>query len=406
MTIAIDCRALQDPLGGGVAEYTRNLVEVLLLEDKENEYVLFMTGMQGSFSRRGFVQVTHLRYPNKILNFCMRFLKWPKLDRMLQRRTGKKIDVLIVPNINFLSVSSACPYILVVHDLSFELFPEFFSLKRRLWHKAIQPKKLVQNARTVIAVSEHTKRDIVELYRVAEDKVRVMYPGSAQSQDCADRLRPTNCTDNVSAESAAVGISAIRKKYHLPEHFILYLGTLEPRKNIEGLIQAYELLFYKLQAISYKLPHLVIAGRPGWLYQNIYRAVAQSTAKDRIHLIGAIAEEDKAALYKAASLFVYPSLYEGFGFPPLEAVSCGVPVVASASSSLPETIGDAALLVDPTNVANIAHGMERILADKELRNRCIEKGYEAVKKFTWERTAKEILALIANPPLSPLVKGG
>ncbi len=388
MVIAIDCRALQDPLGGGVTEYTRHLVDALLVHDTKNEYVLFTTGARAvrggtSYQASTRCHLVHLHYPNKVLHFAMRFLKGPKLDRLLERRIGKKIDLILFPNINFISVSSTCHYLLVVHDLSFKLFPEFFSLKRRICHVLVQPQKLIHGARTVIAVSEHTKRDIIEQYGVSEEKIKVVYPGIAE-------LTPP---------------SPSYDKRGLRGSYILYLGTLEPRKNIEGLIQAYEIFCKKVPPLPNPSPSrgegrvrvdLVIAGRPGWLYKSIYRAVAQSSARDRIHLIGPIAEEHKSALLRGAALFVYPSFYEGFGFPPLEAMSLGVPVIVSASSSLPEVVGEAALLVDPTNVADIAEGMQRMVTDKELRNVLIEEGKMNAARFTWQKSAQEFLTLFSR----------
>ena len=379
MTIGFDLRPLQDPVGGGVAEYTLNLIEALLKVDTQHEYIFFTTGWQyGSRLRSNSKNIlrasrasreVHLRYPNKILNFCMRVFGWPHLDAMVESRIGKKIDLIIFPNINFISVTPGCPYVLVVHDLSFEHFPEFFSLKRRLWHKAINPRKLVQGAYHVIAVSENTGRDIIDIYDVSEDKVRVVYPGINSP--------PTN------------GVN-IHNKYNLPQSYFLYLGTLEPRKNVEGIIQAFEMLDQKIEI------DLVIAGRPGWLYEGIYRTVAQSPVGSRIHCIGPIAEEDKAALYTGAVCFVYPSFYEGFGFPPLEAASYGVPVIASASSSLPEVIGDAALLVDPTNVGDLAYAMERVITDATLRDELTAKGRIVAARFSWERCAREVLDKIIN----------
>ncbi|MCK4525681.1 MAG: glycosyltransferase family 4 protein, partial [Candidatus Andersenbacteria bacterium] len=181
-------------------------------------------------------------------------------------------------------------------------------------------------------------------------------------------------------------ILEIRKKYNLPKKYILYLGTLEPRKNIIGLIKAFEILNTK-----YKL---VIAGSKGWLYEDIFKIVKNSPAKDNIIFTGFIDDKDKAALYGLADLFVYPSFYEGFGFPPLEAMAAGTPVITSNFSSLPEAVGDAAITVNPYNIDELTKAIEMVLFDEKLRDILIERGYKKVKNFSWEKCAKETLEFI------------
>jgi len=174
----------------------------------------------------------------------------------------------------------------------------------------------------------------------------------------------------------------------LPEKFILYFGTLEPRKNLVGLIKAYEILRQKYKIDDYKL---VIAGSPGWLDKKIFFAAKKSPYSSDIKFTGFVAAEDKVYLYNLATLFVYPSFFEGFGFPPLEAMACGVPVICSNTSSFPEIASQASLLADPYNFSEIAWAMNEILSDHNLVQDLISKGIKSVKKFSWDRCARETL---------------
>jgi len=175
----------------------------------------------------------------------------------------------------------------------------------------------------------------------------------------------------------------------IPEKFILYFGTIEPRKNLIGLIKAFELL--KDKSIK-----LVIAGTKGWLYQDIFKIASQSKRKKDIIFTGFVKEEDKPYLYNLAQSFVYPSFFEGFGFPPLEAMACGIPTIVSANSSLPEVVGDAALMVNPKNIDELAWAMEESLVNNQLRERLIKKGLTQAQKFSWQRCAQQTLKVLTE----------
>ena len=320
------------------------------------------------------VQFCEFHWPNKLLNFCFKFLRWPKIDKLI--RPEKKIDLFFIPNLNFVATSREVKKIITVHDLSFLRYPRFFSWKRRLWHWFVNPKKLIRSAARVIAVSENTKRDLIELYGLAEEKIKVIYSGVSNGEDIFD-------------------IETVKQKYNLPENFILFLGTLEPRKNTGGLIRAFEILKQssKFQVLSFKL---VIVGPRGWLYKKILARAEKSPLRDDIKFINYIAPEEKFAFYKLARLFVYPSFYEGFGFPPLEAATAGTPVAVSTNSSLPEVMGEAALMVDPNNPAEIAKVMAECLVDENLRTTLISRGKKQAEKFSWERCARQFLSLISE----------
>jgi glycosyltransferase involved in cell wall biosynthesis len=224
----------------------------------------------------------------------------------------------------------------------------------------------------VIAVSEATKRDIVRLTGTPETKISVIY-------EAADSLyRP------VDDEQA---LARIRDQYRLPEQYALFVGTIEPRKNLPTLIRAYHGLVEKYKSSA----DLAIVGRRGWLYDDVYNLVEQLGIEDRVHFLGRVPTEDLLYLYNASSMLVLPSYYEGFGLPPLEAMACGVPVIVSDTSVMPEVVGDAALRVPHEDVEGFTVAMWRLLTDDDLRADMIAKGIKRVKCFSWERAARETL---------------
>lgn len=375
MKVGIDIRTLMDARYSGVSEYTFNLVEEILKLDK-NDYRLFYNCFGDCLNipefAGGKVKVVKYNYPNKILNYLFfKFFNYPKIDKELEA------DVFFMPHINFIGKSKAAKSLITIHDLSFLKYPEFFSWRKNFWHRMINVKKLIKRFNRVVAVSKNTKQDIVELCGINPDKVEVIYSGIGKE------FKQMDANEKKLAE--------VRDKYKLPEKFILYLGTLEPRKNVDGIIKAYN----KLRADNRELQDykLVIAGGKGWKFDKIYKEWERSEFKNDVNFLGYVDSKDKVYLYNLANVFVYPSFYEGFGFPPLEAMACGLPVVVSYAASLPEVAGDAALMVDPYNINDIAKAMAEILADESLKNKLIERGLARAKNFSWEKTAKEYLKI-------------
>lgn len=376
MNIGIDARSLLEKERSGVGEYTYQLLGAIFSIDKENQYYLFYNSwkvadnlLPAEWKKLENVHFCGFHWPNKLLNFCFKFLRWPKIDKMMM--SAGKIDLFFIPNLNFVALSRDVKKIITVHDLSFKRYPSFFSWKRRLWHWFVNPRNLISSCDKVIAVSKNTKKDLMELYGVAAEKIKVVYSGVNGGVGVSD-------------------VETVKKKYNLSENFILFLGTLEPRKNIEGLIRAFEIL-KTVQAADYKL---VVVGQRGWLYKKILARAAASPARDDIKFINYISPEEKFTFYELAKLFVYPSFYEGFGFPPLEAAHAGTPAIVSSVSSLPEVIGEAALMVDPHNPAEMAKVMTECLTDENLRNSLIEKGKAQAEKFSWQECANEFLSLL------------
>jgi glycosyltransferase involved in cell wall biosynthesis len=380
MKIGIDIRCLSEGRRTGVEEYTINLLKNLFERDRENQYLLFFNSWKkpmvdlswiGTYSN---VSLKVFHYPNKLLNFLFWYFRFPKIDKMLGGA-----DIFFLPNIAFGSFSPKTKLILTIHDLSFERYPETFSFKRRLWHWFINPRRLVREAKKIISVSESTKNDIVEIYGVNSEKIEVIH--SAVSQN----FKVINRNDTKLIE--------VKEKYSLPYKFILFLGTLEPRKNIISLVRAYDQL-RKLKHPELEKYKLVIAGYNGWKYEKLFSEIRNSEFSGDISLTGPIADDDKAYLYNLASVFVYPSFFEGFGFPPLEAMACGVPVIASNNSSFPEIIGDSGILIDPDRPDEIEKALKAILLNRELREKLVQKGLKQANKFGWSNTAKDFLEIL------------
>ncbi|MGW8185162.1 MAG: glycosyltransferase family 4 protein [Candidatus Moraniibacteriota bacterium] len=380
MKIGIDIRCLSEGRRTGVEEYTINLLDKIFQEDKENEYVLFLNSWKKSkidldwTKKYENVKVKIFNFPNKILNLSLWYFSWPKLDKLLGG-----VDVFFMPNLNFVALSGKSKLLLTIHDLSFEYFPETFSLKRQWWHMFINPKRLIKKADKILAISQSTKEDLINFYKVNPKKIAVVYNGISEEFSRVDRNNPK--------------LLEVKNRYSLPFNFILFLGTFEPRKNITGIVRAYEFLREEgnKELDRYKL---VIAGSDGWKSKEIKKYIQDSKYSKDIHLVKYIENDDKVYVYNLASLFVYPSFFEGFGIPPLEAMKCGIPVVASNNSSLIETVGAGGITVDADHPDEIAMAARDFLLDKELSEKFIIRRLKQVQKFSWTKSAKKFLEII------------
>ncbi|MFY9457724.1 MAG: glycosyltransferase family 1 protein [Candidatus Spechtbacterales bacterium] len=377
MTIGIDIRSLSGGAYTGVGEYTRNLLKYIIPLDKNIQFKLFFNahGQKPDLSYLDGAQNIKpyfFSYPNKYFSATNRFLNRPKIDKMIAG-----CDVFFSPHFISAPISASCRKVITFHDLSFERYPEFFDTTRKLWHFSNNPKRQAKEADRIIAVSESTAYDLADIYGVDSKKVSIVYSG---------------INEEFFREQTREELWHVRAKYNLPERFMLSLSTIEPRKNVFGTIKAFELL-KESNPLDIKL---VIAGKPGWLYRDTFNGIKNSKYKNDIMYIGFIEDSDKPAVYKLAELFVYPSIYEGFGFPPLEAMAAGTPVITSACSSLPEVVEDAALLVDPFNISDIAWMMEEVTKDKYLAEYLREKGLAQARKFTWQKCAEETLQALKN----------
>jgi glycosyltransferase involved in cell wall biosynthesis len=377
MKIGIDIRCLLGGKRTGVEEYTLELLEHLFATDRENEYVLFWNAWKlpkcpMDWNRRfSNVRLASFRIPNKLLNFSLWYFRFPHLDRLIGG-----VDVFFLPNLNFAAFSGRVRVILTAHDLSFEHCPETFSWKRRLWHSFVNFRWLALRANRVIAVSSSTRDDLVEYLGMSPKKIAVISSGISERFRRMDRNDPK--------------LIEVKRRYSLPYRYILFVGTIEPRKNILSLARVFDALVADGEASDFEL---VIAGTNGWKYRDIFKEIDRLSSGSKIRFTGFVRDEDKPALYNLSSIFVSPSVYEGFGFPPLEAAACGVPVVASNTSSFPETVGEAAILVDPLRPDDLLRALRELLRDPVLREMLSRKSEECATHFRWQQTARKMLRI-------------
>lgn len=261
--------------------------------------------------------------------------------------------------------------IVTVYDMVYKFYPETMNKKNyKILDKNLQ--RSCRDADLILTISENSRKEIVEFMDVPHDKIRIVYP--AADIDIFYSREETH-TKNI-----------LKNKYNLDSDYILYLGALEPRKNITTLINAFKIVSERNRYIN-----LVISGPRGWLYEDIFKLVKDLNIEDRVIFTGYVAEEDKPAIYAGALAFVFPSFYEGFGIPPLEAMACGTPVIVSNTSSLPEVVGDAGILINPMDIESLAFEIDRLINDQALRKNYIEKGLERAENFSWDDSAKKVV---------------
>jgi glycosyltransferase involved in cell wall biosynthesis len=269
-------------------------------------------------------------------------------------------------------------------DVSFLRFPELFNTSD-LYQLQSWTAYSVKKAARVLTISNSSKDDIIKAYHVPSEKVVTVYPGIKET---------------VTLEPQIYGMNQLQNKYHLSGNFILFVGTLQPRKNISRLIEAFSAIKSssdtQTQGSHFKDLELVIIGKKGWLYEEILQAPQKFGIKEHVTFLENINDEELSLFYKHAQCYVLPSLYEGFGLPVLEAMKHGCPVITSNSSSLPEAGGDAALYVDPEDVDDIAAKIAKLVSDRSLRDELIEKGKKQVTKFSWDKAARETLAVLED----------
>lgn len=372
MKIAIDLRSLQTSSISGVENYILNLLEHLIPSNPESSFTLFTNSYRGyDFSHLKFINTTTIsgRVPNRLLNLSLKFLNYPKFENMFGQ-----FDCLFLPNFNQFAIQQKTKLVLTVHDLSPIVAPEFYDTRRKLWHSFVNIKKILHRADHILAVSQFTKSEIIRIYNIPESKITVTHLG----------VQPNVFHPDLSVDK----LRQVRNIYGLPGSFYLFMATLEPRKNIPNLIKAFEKLNNETD--------LVIAGRQGWKYKTIVDLIENSPKKHRIKYIGYIEEDHKPYLLKLAEALVWPSFYEGFGLPPLEAMAVGTPVITSQVTSLPETVGMAAIMVDPYSVVDISRAMSSVVKDSNLRKILVERGFEQARKFDWISTAERTSEVLKN----------
>jgi glycosyltransferase involved in cell wall biosynthesis len=362
--IGIDAHAVGTGLAGNET-YIANLVEALAEVDTSNRYTLYVTkpaavarfaGRWSNFAvRRTLPQTPLVRIP-------------VTLSAELRRRP---VDLL---HVQFTAPPFApCPVVATIHDLAFEHLPVTF--KRRSWMQLrLTVRRTARRAAQIITVSEYSKRDIVETYGVAPDRVTVTHEAAAA------HFRPV--TDGRE-------LRRVRQLYGIAGDYILAVGSVQPRKNLARLVRAYSDL--RRRPDQAKLPRLVVVGKLAWLYEETLRAVEECGVRGDVTFTGYVPEGDLPALYSGALCFAYPSFFEGFGLPPLEAMRCGAPVLVGDRTSLPEIVGDGGLLVDPFDTAAISAALARLIDDEGLRRTLRERGLARAARFDWRETARKTL---------------
>lgn len=374
MVIGIDIRILGSPRRSGIVEYTEQLLSRMIRAAPEHRFKLFYSSFRHALPNyawlsAGNVELHARRIPNNLLFMLNRLFDWPKLDVMLGG-----VDVFFSPHLFIASLSDRCRRITVFHDLSYLRFPEFFTIYKRLWHTLeMNPARQVRLSHCVIAVSASTKSDLVRYYGIDPANVRVVHSGVALTRPSPER------------------IEEYKARHQLPDRFVLSLSTLEPRKNIIAVIHAFTIL---KESPGFEDLRLIVGGERGWLHRDLFEAIEHSPAQRYIRYLGYVPDGDRAALYAVAEAFVYPSFFEGFGFPILEAMACGTPVITSHNSSMPEVAGDAALLINPYDVSDIASAMRSIITDHHLRQRLVARGIARATEFDWDHTVAETLEII------------
>lgn len=373
MRIGIDYTAAVNQ-GAGIGRYARQMTRALLELDRENEYVLLVPSASAEASRAsesamvGQANVSLVRLPlsERALVALWHRLRVPVPVELFSGR----LDVFHSPDFALAPVLRARTLV-TVHDLSFRRVPECFEPALLSYLNRVVPRS-VARADIVLADSESTRNDAIELLRLAPERVFVVYAGVDS--------RFHRVTDQGFLET-------VRSRYSLPGRFVLSVGTLQPRKNYMRLIEA----FSRLSGVEDV--RLVISGARGWLYEDIFRRVEELGLSSRVLFPGYVAEADLPALYSLSEVFAFPSLYEGFGLPPLEAMACGTPVVVSRASSLPEVVGNAGCLVDPVSVEEIAGALQALLDSPARRADLAEQCVAQAARFTWSEAARVLLGL-------------
>jgi glycosyltransferase involved in cell wall biosynthesis len=379
MRIGVDARLIHHQ-PAGISRYTWHLLQALAQINQRDEFVVFQHRKhhtplveQNNFQRATLFAPVHR-----------------PLEQWMLPAELWRFSLDLLHSTDFIPpLYSATPAIITVHDLAFLHWPHFVTKASAAYYGQID--RAVRHARQIIVPSENTKHDLIGQLGVPENKVSVIHEAA---DPCFHPLplEPTR--------------QAVMQKYKLPVRYILFVGTIEPRKNVAGLLRAFHHLREK-----YNIPDvaLVIAGSHGWLYEETLESVQKLNLQRSTFFLGRIPDEELRQLYVAARCHVHPAHYEGFGLPPLEAMACGTPTIVSNCSSLPEVVGDAALLVNPKDPEEIAVAMHRLLTDDDLHAELREKGLRRARCFSWETAARTTLEVyrkaveVATIPLPQIV---
>jgi len=368
LRIAID---IQTVIGKktGVGKYTESLVKALSQIPAPYEFLLcyfnFRSRFKGLEIKAENFKNNGIKLPGRAFSFLWKKMNAPNFDSLFG-----EADLFHFPNFILRPVKSGTT-IVTIHDLAFKRFPQYIEKKNLAFLTGHIPRTLARADR-IIAVSEFTKKELLKFYSIPENKIEVIHEG---------------IDENFKKIDNAGRLTEIRNKYKLPERFFLWVGTLEPRKNISGLLDA----FSDFKKIDKSNCRLVMVGKWGWNYHGFMDKIKKMIMREDVILTEYVSDEDLPAIYNLAEAFIFPSIYEGFGLPPLEAMACGVPVITT--QALNEVVGEAAVKVSERNLEEIVRAMKDILENEGIKKDLIQKGFKRIEQFSWEKAARETLAL-------------
>ena len=359
MKIAIDIKSA----GGekaGKGWYTFHIVRNLLKLDSKNEYILYAKDGIPGFEE--FKNATVKRISSKSIFWHRKVAKDIK---------KQGVDIFFAPSSYIIPalLPKRIKTIVVVHDLVAFLFPNRHN-KKAVYIEKLFLKKALKKANSVCTVSENTKRDVIEKFKYPKEKIKVVYCSAS------DDFKPLQKEE----------LNTFTQQTDLPKNFFLAVGTLEPRKNYLNLIKA----FLEIQKTQPQY-NLVIVGKKGWDYEEIFQIIRENYLEKKVHILGYLSRNSIVKLYNLAKALVFPSYYEGFGIPPLEAMKCRCPVIASYSASIPEVVGDSSILINPESFEEIAGAMLKLTKDEELCEKLANQGFLQSKRFSWQNSAQKLL---------------
>jgi glycosyltransferase involved in cell wall biosynthesis len=369
MRIAIDYTAAIRQ-GAGIGAYVHNLVAALLAQDPSNQYTLLTSGQpthEHPFPAAPNVRGRSIFIPDRYLNIL--WYRW-HVPLPATLFTGPT-DIYHGPDFVLPPLNKKVHKVVTIHDLAFLEHPEYAVPSLAAYLSKVVP-EAVAAADVVATVSSEVSRTLIKHFQTPREKLVVI---------------PNGIAPHFRRISDPLLLNATQHKFALKHPLVLGVGTLEPRKNHAGLIKA----FYAAQQKKGGPAMLALAGGPGWLYEETRKLVADLKLERKVRFLGRVSDLELITLYSMADVFAFPSFFEGFGIPPLEAMACGAPVITSNTSSLPEVAGDAALLVDPSDTTELAQAIQTLLENEELRSQLVQKGYLQAQKYTWDSSARRIL---------------
>jgi glycosyltransferase involved in cell wall biosynthesis len=378
MQIIVDTRLLARGTTTGIPGYAQELLNEFIDQDVDTNFTIFYNSFKQKkplptqwLSSKN-VKIVNTGIPNRLLSLSLKLTEKPTIEKL----TGQtNADLLWSPNLDLLTTNSA-PRVITVHDISFLHYPKFFSPKYHLWSWLQNQVGQAKTANHILAVSQYTKNDLIEILNVDPSKITVTYPGISAE------FTPLPASNEK--------LNAFKISRYLNHPFFLFLGTLESRKNVICAIRAFN--EFKKNG-NFEKYELVLAGKPGFGFKEIAKEIEKSPVRDKIRLIHDIKDDERVYLYNSARAFVFPSFFEGFGFPPLEAQACGIPVISSKRTSLGEILRESALELNPWKPETLCNQLLVVESDSSLREGVIKLGLENVKRFNWGKTAEQTLTV-------------